>query len=97
MIAEPFFTVAEVAAVRALIADKTHEVALRWIMTDLCLALDNVYRPGEEGRRDTDFELGRQFVGITIGSMTRETTMAKARANEKKGRQPVESLKPRGK
>lgn len=42
--------------------------ALDWIL--LCTGLtDEPYRPGEEGRRDTDFALGKAHVGRQIAKL----------------------------
>ncbi len=40
--------------------------ALKWIIEGACSTYDLSYRPGDEGRRDTDFAEGRRFVGLSI-------------------------------
>ncbi len=40
--------------------------ALKWIIENACGTYDMSYRPGEEGRRDTDFAEGKRFVGSQI-------------------------------
>ena len=56
--------------------------ALKWIMYTAAGLNDFAYRPGsEDGRRDTDFALGRQFVGQQIRKMLILNTAA-LRRNE---------------
>ena len=45
--------------------------ALRWIIEIACGYYDLSFRPGEEGRRETDFAEGKRFVGAQIVKMTR--------------------------
>lgn len=40
--------------------------ALEWLVKDCSQTYDLSYRPGDEGRRDTDFAEGRRFVGLQI-------------------------------
>ena len=40
--------------------------ALDWLVKKCCRTYDLSYRPGEEGRRDTDFAEGRRSVGLQI-------------------------------
>ena len=40
--------------------------ALAWLITKCCRTYDMSYRPGDEGRRDTDFAEGRRSVGLEI-------------------------------
>lgn len=40
--------------------------ALRFIIESLCGTYEMNYRPGDDGRRDTDFALGKAFVGQQI-------------------------------
>lgn len=40
--------------------------ALDWLVKSACSTYDMSYRPGEDGRRDTDFAEGRRFVGLQI-------------------------------
>lgn len=39
---------------------------MRWIISTLCGTYDQSYRPGEEGRRDTDFAEGARNVGLQL-------------------------------
>lgn len=43
--------------------------ALKWIIESGCSTYDLSFRPGEEGRRETDFAEGRRFVGTHIVMM----------------------------
>ena len=43
--------------------------AVAWIINGACATYDLSYRPGEEGRRDTDFAEGRRFVGLQLVKM----------------------------
>lgn len=45
--------------------------AMKWILT--CTGvLDQAFRPGgEDGRRDTDFALGKQSIGLQIMKLAR--------------------------
>lgn len=40
--------------------------ALNWIVNGACATYDLSYRPGDDGRRDTDFAEGRRFVGLQV-------------------------------
>lgn len=40
--------------------------ALKWIIEQAASLYDMSYRPGEDGRRDTDFAEGRRFVGSQV-------------------------------
>lgn len=43
------------------------QAAMRYLIWDLCGTYDLAYRPGQEtGQRDTDFALGKQFVGVQL-------------------------------
>lgn len=54
-------------AVKAMAAGKANDQQqmrlLDWMIKDLCKTYDQPYRPGEEGRRDTDFACGLMHVG----------------------------------
>lgn len=68
------YKIPQVAAIIALengeaTADQ-QRLALAWIVKQACGVHDLAYRPGEDGRRDTDFMLGRQFVGQQILKMS---------------------------
>ena len=64
----------EVAAIQSLAAGQAspeqQKYALKWLVESVCATYDESYYPGgDEGRRDTDFSLGRRFVGQTIVKM----------------------------
>lgn len=40
--------------------------ALRFVIESVCGTYDLSYRPGDDGRRDTDFAEGRRFCGLQI-------------------------------
>lgn len=40
--------------------------ALDWLVKKACRTYDMSYRPGEDGRRDTDFAEGQRSVGLQI-------------------------------
>lgn len=98
MIFEPVTTVADVSAVRALIAGTAdadqQKRGMTWIMSQVCRRLDSPYQPGQDGDRDSIFEMGRHFCGVTIANMTTERALQKAREQEAK---PIPSPKRRGK
>lgn len=48
--------------------------ALKWIVEAAAATYDMSYRPGEDGRRDTDFHEGRRFVGNQIVKQLKLTT-----------------------
>jgi hypothetical protein len=61
---------ADAAAIQALVkgaatADQQKR-AMNWIVKNCCRTYDLSYRPGEEGRRDTDFAEGRRSVGLQL-------------------------------
>lgn len=43
--------------------------ALKWIIESGCATYDLSFKPGEDGRRETDFAEGRRFVGTHIVMM----------------------------
>lgn len=55
--------------------------ALDWLVKKACRTYDMSYRPGEDGRRDTDFAEGQRSIGlqlvkllnIKIGALTTKT------------------------
>ena len=67
-------TIPQIAAVLALESGEAtaeqQQVALAWIVKEACGVYDLAYHPTEDGRRDTDFMLGRQFVGQQILKMS---------------------------
>lgn len=66
---------ADVAAIQALLRGEANEHqqkrALKWLIEQAAGTYDMAYRPGDEGRRDTDFALGRAFVGQQVVKLTR--------------------------
>ena len=40
--------------------------ALKWIIEVSAGTYDQQFYPGDDGRRDTDFALGRRYVGLSI-------------------------------
>jgi hypothetical protein len=67
------YELADASAIQALQrGDATQgqqQRALRWIIENACGTYDMSYRPGEEGKRDTDFAEGKRFVGSQIVKM----------------------------
>ena len=65
----------EVAAIKALEAgNATPEMqrrALKWIIETVAGYYDLSFRPGEDGRRETDFAEGKRFVGAQIVKMVK--------------------------
>lgn len=54
--------------------------ALNWIIMQACATYEVAYTPGaDDGRRDTDFMLGRQFVGQQIVGLLKVDTAALTR------------------
>lgn len=43
----------------------------KWIVEIACATYDMSYRPGEDGKRDTDFAEGKRHVGNTLVRMTK--------------------------
>lgn len=64
------YTPAQAAAIQALLtgaaSPQQQKVAIDFIVRDLCRTYDLSYRPGEAGRRDTDFAEGRRAVGLQL-------------------------------
>lgn len=65
---------ADASALQALLAGDANSVqqkrALDWIINKACATYDQSFRPGgEDGRRETDFALGRAFAGQQIVGM----------------------------
>lgn len=83
----PITTEADVHAVRACMggtadADQQQR-AMRWIVNQVCRRLDSPWRPGELGAaRETDFEAGRHWAGVTIADMTTPKALEDARATD---------------
>lgn len=57
----------EATAIQALFSGNANpdqqRTAVKWILDGACNLYDLSFRPGEAGRRDTDFAEGRRFVG----------------------------------
>lgn len=71
------YTVAEVAAIQAMHRGDADEYqqkcALRWIIESAARAGDELYFPTDadnDGRRDTDYALGKRYVGNQIIKLT---------------------------
>lgn len=66
---------ADVGALQALergtASPEQQKRALMWILRGACGMGDFLYRPGEDGRRDTDFALGREFPAKQIVKLLR--------------------------
>lgn len=71
----PDFSEREVRLIQALHrGDATPEMqrdALAYIINVAAATYDMPYRPGDSGRRDTDFACGKAFVGQTLVRMTK--------------------------
>lgn len=56
---------------------------MRWIVNQVCRRLDSPWRPGEAGAaRETDFEAGRHWAGVTIADMTTPKALEDARRTD---------------
>lgn len=66
-------TVAEHMAIKAVYAGTAdadqQKLAVEWILEKACQLKEMHYFPGEDGRRNTDFSLGRAFVGQQIAKL----------------------------
>lgn len=64
------YELADADALQALMrgdADKVKQQrALAFVIEKICGTYELSYRPGDEGRRDTDFAEGRRFVGLQL-------------------------------
>lgn len=71
----PLWESVHVSAMQALERGQANseqqKIALAWIINGAAATYDEPYRPGEAGRRDTDFALGRAFVGRQIVKLMR--------------------------
>lgn len=71
----PVWLPKHVSAMQALergqASHEQQKTALDWIINGAAATYDEPYRPGEAGRRDTDFALGRAFVGRQIVKLMR--------------------------
>lgn len=65
----------EVAAIQALekglATPEQQRFAIKWIVEVAAGYYDLSFRPGEDGRRETDFSEGRRFVGAQVAKMTK--------------------------
>lgn len=66
----PEIEAADAAAFQALAkgmaSSEQQKRALDWLVKKACRTYDLSYRPGEEGRRDTDFAEGQRSVGLQV-------------------------------
>lgn len=66
-------SVAEHMAIKAVYAGTAgpdqQKMAMEWIMEKACILKDMHFFPGDDGRRNTDFALGRAFVGKQIARL----------------------------
>lgn len=87
----PPYELADVDAMKALAAGtatKNQQVrALAWILGPAAGRLDMSYRPGEDGRRDTDFAEGRRFVGNQVVKLI-NTDLSKLRRSNPRADPP---------
>jgi hypothetical protein len=60
------WTSEEALLVRALMRDPAHEKAVMLILVKACGVGENSFIPGEDGRRETDFNLGRLAVAQSL-------------------------------
>ena len=71
----PDFTERDVRLIQAIASGTaTPEMqrdAFKWIIEVGAATYDMAYRPGDNGRRDTDFACGKAFVGQTLVRMTK--------------------------
>ncbi len=70
------YELADVNAVQAVIAGTANpdqqRRAMRWVIEHAAATYDMAFRPGgEDGRRDTDFALGRAYVGQQIVKLSK--------------------------
>lgn len=69
------YEVADISAIQALErGDATPEQqrrAIKWIVETACGTYDLSFRPGDDGRRNTDFAEGKRHVGLNIVKMLR--------------------------
>lgn len=64
------YELADISAIQAVSSGtasaEQQKRALNWIIESAAGLYDLSYRPGEEGRRDTDFAEGKRYVGNEI-------------------------------
>lgn len=87
-IIKPLITEADVQAIRAMkngVANAGQQMlAIDWIMGEAARVTDLAFMMGDDGRRDTDFALGRQYVGHLIREMLLPATLEAARSRDKR-------------
>jgi hypothetical protein len=62
----------EKAAVRRLVTDPAHKLALETILFKICGIRDECMAFGTDGARKTDYLLGRRSVGLEIARLGEE-------------------------
>lgn len=71
--AAPEPTLAEVVAVKALFSGTAMEhqqkMAIAYIVNKACGTYEDQFCPGEDGRRNTDYALGKRRVGLHLVSL----------------------------
>lgn len=76
----PDYEIADVSAIQALVAGtatkEQQRRALDWVINQAAGTYDLSFRPGDEGRRDTDFAEGRRFVGLQLVKLLKLNTAA---------------------
>lgn len=67
------FEPADVSAIQAMwngtASPDQQRRAMLWIIEGACAVHNLSFKPGEDGRRDTDFHEGRRFVGAQIAQL----------------------------
>lgn len=89
----PSYNSKDVRAIQALYQGNANaeqqQHALKWIVEIAASTYDLAYRPGgEEGRRATDFALGRMFVGQQIVKLAKIKLSKLIEQEKKHGREP---------
>ncbi len=68
----------DILAIQALLTGTANEQqqkrALSFIIEDLCKTYDMPYRPGPDGPRETDFAMGKIYVGQQLIKLTKTST-----------------------
>ncbi len=66
----------DIAAVQALFRGEAtpHQqgLVIEWLLLNACEVYNMSYRPGNDGRRDTDFSEGKRYVGNLLLWMSKE-------------------------
>lgn len=75
-------------AIRAMFDGNANEsqqkLALEWLIFRACGTGEDPFVQGEDGRRSTDFNLGRQYVGRQIARLRSPEALAEIEARTKK-------------